>query len=202
MPIMSNLKRRLSNLSLAKKLTLIGVVTTTTTLVIAGAAMMIVVVTYARRDLVSDTAIVADLVAANSVASVAFRDANVANETLRAAGANRHLMSAVIVLPEGTVFARYDRDGRRVPSGDSDHGRGFRRERWHAFVDGGLRLASPIVLGRDEVIGAVMRVSGSRLTIATRDFVSRAGSHGNRANRHSEPAIRQTRGCQRRRRDR
>jgi signal transduction histidine kinase/CheY-like chemotaxis protein len=153
--MMSSIERWFGNLSLTRKLTAIGVVTSTTSMAIACAVIVVAVVTYARQDLVSDTEILADLMAANSSASVAFGDATVATETLHTAGANTHVIAAAIVSPAGEVFARYERGSHPSALADADRAMKFRAERWHAFSSGALRVASPIALGAD-VIGTVI----------------------------------------------
>ncbi len=151
---MSRIRGWFNNLSLARKLTAIGVVMSSATLTIAGVATVGVIISSARQDLVRDAQVLADLIAANSTASVAFADDTAATETLRGTGADDHVISAAIISADGHLFARYSRDAavRAAPAVAQPQ---FRRDRWHSFLDDGLRVGSPIVLG-DEVIGAVV----------------------------------------------
>ena len=51
----------------------------------------------------------ADIVGTNSTAAVAFNDTKAANEILDSLQAKEHIVSAILVLPDGTIFAYYGR---------------------------------------------------------------------------------------------
>src|SRR5947209_15380296 len=73
--MVATIKARLRRLSLARKLTALGVVASTVSLVIASAALIAYDVSSSRERLVRDTEMLADLVSANSTAALAFGDA-------------------------------------------------------------------------------------------------------------------------------
>jgi signal transduction histidine kinase/DNA-binding response OmpR family regulator len=153
--MVATIKARFQHLSLARKLTALGVVASTVSLVIACAVLVAYDTVSSRQRLVRDTAMLADVVGANSTAALAFGDAKAAAETLRAVAVNEHIVIAAILSNDGTVFARYARPGAttsRAPQIDSAIARGGRR--WHAFAAEGLVVTSPIVLDKD-VIGTV-----------------------------------------------
>ncbi len=50
---------------------------------------------------------VADIVGANCTAAITFNDAKAATEILSSLKAKQHIVSAILILPDGSVFARY-----------------------------------------------------------------------------------------------
>jgi signal transduction histidine kinase/DNA-binding response OmpR family regulator len=150
-------KQWFERLSLARKLTAIGVITSTVSLVIACGAVIVHDVSDARADLVRVTSLLGDLMGANSAAALALSDAKAATETLGAAAADTHVISATILSRDGSIFARYDRQPRTQASAPPpvDAARPGHGRPWHAFVDGTLVLTRPIVLDHD-VIGTLV----------------------------------------------
>jgi signal transduction histidine kinase/CheY-like chemotaxis protein len=144
-------------LSLARKLTFIGVVTSVVSLVIAMTVVLAWDLSSARTRLVRDTGMLADVIGSNSTAAIAFGDADAASEIIRALSVNESIVSAAIWTKDGTELARFDRPGtagttRAVPA------RAFEIEanrQWCEFTDGVLLLARRIVLDND-VIGTVV----------------------------------------------
>jgi signal transduction histidine kinase/CheY-like chemotaxis protein len=144
-------------LSLARKLTLIGVVTSIVSLVVAMTALLAWDLSSARTRLVRDTGMLADVIGSNSTAAIVFSDAKAASEIIRALSVNESIESAAIWTKEGTQLARFDRGGtsgtgRKLPA------RAFEVEpdnQWCEFSDGVLLLSRPIVLDND-VIGTVV----------------------------------------------
>jgi len=104
------LRRWLKAMSLAAKLTTIGVVASFVSLVVACVLIMAYDASSSRARLVSDAQLLADVVAANSTATLAFGDATGAHETLSTTSVDRRVVSATILLPSGAVFAEYRRD--------------------------------------------------------------------------------------------
>jgi signal transduction histidine kinase/DNA-binding response OmpR family regulator/HPt (histidine-containing phosphotransfer) domain-containing protein len=99
------------NLSLARKLTTFGVACAAAALLAGGAVSLAFDMVAESRDQVAEIAVIARVTGINSTAAVTFGDANAAGETLSALRANPHIITAAIRLPDGRVFARYDRDG-------------------------------------------------------------------------------------------
>jgi PAS domain S-box-containing protein len=169
MSALHRLKTGFLNLSLAYKLTVIAVATSA----VSVAGMCAVLGWYQssslRTRLVSDSEILADMVAASSTAALAFRDAAGASETLRTVSVNRQIAMAAILLPDGSTLARYDRSlpaaaaaapwllaSPQVP----------RAERWHGFRDGTLALSRQVVLENERLGTVYVEVSLSELNAA------------------------------------
>ncbi len=146
-----------ARLSLARKLTFVGVLTSIVSLVIAMTAVLAWDLSSARTRLVRDTGMLADVIGSNSTAAVAFGDAKAATDTLRALTVNESIVSAAIWAADGNQLARFERvsrpnANRKLPA------RAFDIEphhQWSEFTDGALLLARPIVLD-GEVIGTVV----------------------------------------------
>ncbi len=144
-------------LSLARKLTLIGVVTSIVSLVIAMTVVLAWDLSSARTRLVRDTGMLADVIGSNSTAAIVFSDGKAAAEIIRALSVNESIVSAVIWTKEGTQLARFDRSGKPSPDRVLPAS-AFEVEpdrQWCEFTDGVLVLARPIVLDND-VIGTVV----------------------------------------------
>ncbi len=157
----SNWLRRIvawhGGLSLARKLTLIGVLTSIVSLVIGMTVVLAWDLSSARTRLVRDTGMLADVIGSNSTAAIVFNDGKAASEIIRALSVNESIVSAVIWTKEGSQLARFDRSGKRNPDRilpasafDVEPNR-----QWCEFTDGVLLLARPIVLDND-VIGTVV----------------------------------------------
>ena len=93
--------------SLRWKLTLLLLAPCLVVLVVACLALLGFQVRMFRADFARDIRAAADIVSANSTAAVAFNDARSATETLSSLRANQYIRSAVLILPDGTVFASY-----------------------------------------------------------------------------------------------
>jgi two-component system sensor histidine kinase/response regulator len=141
-------------LSLARKLTAMGILTSATSLVIAAVVLVAYDRVSWRERLLSDTVSLADVVGNNSTAALTFGDAKAANETLRVVAVNGHIISAAILSVDGRVFAHYERSGAALPPPLTDTTTTRTHQPWHAFGTGTLQLTRPILLNR-EVIGTV-----------------------------------------------
>ena len=144
-------------LSLARKLTVLGVLTSAGSLIIAMTAMLAWDLSSARTRLVRDTGTLADVIGSNSTAAVAFGDAKAATEIIRALSVNDSIVSAAIWTKEGTELARFKRSDTSVVHRDLPE-RAFHitpHHQWCEFIAGALLVARPIVLDQ-EVIGTVV----------------------------------------------
>ena len=152
-------KHWLGRLSLTHQLTAIGLVTSAASLVVACAVLIAYDMSSTRERVLGHAEMLAEVVGANSTAALAFGDANAARETLGAVALNPHIASAAVLMSDGTLFVRFDRDQKAASSTldvDLEAARGHRP--WHAFVDGKLALLRPITLDH-ESIGSVFVVS-------------------------------------------
>ena len=146
-----------ATLSLARKLTFLGVLTSVMSLAIAMTAVLAWDLSSARTRLVRDTGMLADVIGSNSTAAVAFGDGKAATDTLRALTVNDSIVSAAVWTKDGNELARFER-ASRVTVKRVLPTRAFDIEphhQWSEFTDGALLLARPIVLD-GEVIGTVV----------------------------------------------
>jgi two-component system, sensor histidine kinase and response regulator len=146
-----------ARLSLARKLTFLGVLTSAVSLVVAMTAVLAWDLSSARTRLVRDTGMLADVIGSNSTAAVAFGDAKAAGEMIRALAVNESIVSAVIWTKDGTQLARFDRTGSpdATPAPPDLAFEIEAADQSGEFKDGVLVLARPIVLDND-VIGTVV----------------------------------------------
>ncbi len=153
---MSIVKRWVRSLSLARKLTAIGVSASAASLIIAGTGLLTFDLVAESRDQIREMETVARVQGMNSTAAVTFGDRKAAQETLAALRSNPHVVTAAIRVPDGAALARFDRDPKRphalLLAGEGSHG----SDGWHRFdlVEGTLTVVQPIVLG-GEAIGTV-----------------------------------------------
>jgi PAS domain S-box-containing protein len=76
-------------------------------LVLAGTALLGFQIKMFRADFARDLNAVANIVGANSTAAIAFNDPKAATEILQSLRAKDSIVSAILILPDGTVFASY-----------------------------------------------------------------------------------------------
>ena len=144
-----------AHLSVVRKLTAIGVLTSTVALILACAVIFAYDLSTSRQRLIRGTGMLADVIAKNSTAVLAFGDAKAAGETLGAVALDPHIVSAEIRSPTGQILARYDRDSPGVATPPVPAALAAQTSQpWHVLVDGSLLLNRPIAIGRD-VLGSV-----------------------------------------------
>jgi PAS domain S-box-containing protein len=101
-----NLRDRFRRLPLGRKLTLLVVVPTAVVQLVAGVALVWFQYAMFRREFERDLRAVARIVGENSTAAIAFDDAAAAGAILQSLRAKPYIVSAALVRPNGTVFAR------------------------------------------------------------------------------------------------
>ncbi len=99
------------NLSIARKLTLIIMVTSSAALLVASFALGIYDSVSFRRDRAEALWLRARIMASNSTAAMTFDDPKTAEEVLAALKADHHIISACIFTADGRRFAKYLSDG-------------------------------------------------------------------------------------------
>jgi len=162
-----------ARLSLARKLTFLGVLTSVMSLVIAMTAVLAWDLSSARTRLVRDTGMLADVIGSNSQAAVAFGDGKAATDTLRALTVNDSIVSAAVWTMDGKELARFDRASRpkvkrTLPA------RAFEvapHQQWSEFTDGALLLARPIVLDGDVILPADGNTISERRRMAVNGLI-------------------------------
>src|SRR5881397_1562980 len=130
---MSKVKWWLDNLSLAGKLTAIGIAASASSLAIAAVVLVAYDRSNSKADILGDTTLLADVVATSSTAALTFGDAKDADEALHAVSVNKHIVSAAILLPDGRVLAHYARPGAASPPPLFADAATVRAP-WHAFT--------------------------------------------------------------------
>ncbi|MDB6127899.1 MAG: sensor signal transduction histidine kinase [Verrucomicrobia bacterium] len=103
--------RRLRDLPISRKLTVIILLTSTLALLLACVSFVTYEQVNFRGDMVRDRAVTANLVGFNCVAALVFDDSASAAQTLLALGEDSHVVAACIYTPQGKVFASYRRPG-------------------------------------------------------------------------------------------
>ncbi|MCC6587768.1 MAG: hypothetical protein IT168_13825 [Bryobacterales bacterium] len=106
--------RRLRDTPIQRKLIVILMITTTGALALAGAGVMLADSYLFYRQLQRDLSTLAEIVADNTTAALAFDDPAAATETLRALRARPHVITACIFDSKGSLFARYARPDASV----------------------------------------------------------------------------------------
>jgi signal transduction histidine kinase/DNA-binding response OmpR family regulator len=150
-----NVKTWFAHLSVARKLTAIGVLTSAAALILACAVFFAYDFSTSRQRLVRQTGMFADVIGRNSTAALAFGDQKAASDILSAIAIDPHIVSAEIRSPAGDAFARYDRDPKaRAAARPNRTGAAQKDQPWYAFSDGLLLLDRPIVMGGD-LLGSV-----------------------------------------------
>ena len=94
-----------------QKLVITTMLTVTVALVVSGLSVVLLDSILFRGYLQRDLSATAKIIADNSTAALAFNDPNSAGETLNALRARAHVVGACIYRMNGTVLARYSRQG-------------------------------------------------------------------------------------------
>jgi two-component system sensor histidine kinase/response regulator len=97
--------------SIRQRLTRIVLVTCAVAISIACLIFAAYDVTEFRRETAADLATVAQMTGANATAALTFTDAKSARETLGSLSAKTHIVEACIYARDGSVFAKYSRNG-------------------------------------------------------------------------------------------
>ena len=137
--------QRFNRLPLAKKLTMITMVTSTLAVVLACVGLGTYELVTFRQALTREATTLAEIVASNSAASLVFDDSSSAQEILKTLAAKRHISAACIFTPEGRVFASFLR--KDVPDACLQ----TRAEDGVVFEDNHLLLFRQIVLDGEKV---------------------------------------------------
>jgi PAS domain S-box-containing protein len=121
--------RRFRDRPIKQKLVIISMATTAAALVLAGLGIVLADSFLFRDHLQKELSTLARIIADDSTAALAFNDPNTAAETLGALRARKHLTSACIFRPDGTVLASYFRHDKSgcPPDAAQDEVR-FRRD--------------------------------------------------------------------------
>jgi two-component system, NtrC family, sensor kinase len=133
------------NIPIRSKVTLVILVTCGASLLVACMALFAFQLLNFQRSFMSDLSALAEIVANNSTAAVAFDDPAAAQEILSALKAKPHIVGASIAKKDGTIFARFGR------SDDASSLQRFPRDNGFVFEGSYLLHAQPIVLDRQPI---------------------------------------------------
>jgi len=137
-------------LSLARKLTVATLLTSTVTLLIACCVLAVDDYSASRARTMQEVQVLADVVGADATTPVAMNDQKAAASTLRALGADGHIISGQLFTKEGRLIASYTRAGASRAAGSADS------SLESAFFDSGtLRVVRMIFLDGQQV-GTIM----------------------------------------------
>jgi signal transduction histidine kinase/ActR/RegA family two-component response regulator/HAMP domain-containing protein len=135
----------LRDLPLRRKLTLVILLTCSGVLLLACGVLATFQIFNFRQNMVRDTTVLADVLAENTRAALAFQDDNAAQQTLRALESEPNVSAACLYSANGNQFATYTRAGATVvfptqPAGDG-----------HQFTPGHLVLFRPVILNQKRI---------------------------------------------------
>jgi hypothetical protein len=145
--------RLFRDMPIKQKLLAIIMSVTAAALLLSGLGIVIADSVLFRSGMQRDISALAQIVADNSTAALAFDDPRTATETLGSLRARPHLVAACIYRPNGTVFATYVRPGASTecpPGNASDE---------MLFTSAGLMVRRPIALDQRR-IGTLVLVVG------------------------------------------
>lgn len=132
--------RPLRDMPIKQKVTVIAMAVAAVALALSGAGYVVADSILYRGSLERDISALAQIVADNSTAALAFDDPAVANQTLASLKAREHLAAACVYRAAGGVFAEYARPGSGAKCSATSGADEVR------FVPAGLRVQRPIVL--------------------------------------------------------
>jgi signal transduction histidine kinase/CheY-like chemotaxis protein len=141
------------DLPIRRKLALLVLSATVMALVLACMGFAIYERAHFRADTVTELTTLADMLGANSAASLAFGDQKTAEEMLSALHADPHVLAACLYDERGTIFAEY----RRADS-PSSFQMPPRHDPGHEFGAGSLALYRNVFLGSEQT-GSIAIVS-------------------------------------------
>jgi PAS domain S-box-containing protein len=140
--------KRLHDLSIARKLTAITMLTVVSALLITCAGLIAYERITFQKAMTRDLSITAKMIGFNSAAGLSFDDADSVAQTLKGLGAQPHIVAACVYDASGRVFATYQRDSTADPL-------------WHARQPDSERFGADVLeLFRDidfagETIGSI-----------------------------------------------
>jgi PAS domain S-box-containing protein len=148
--------RKLRNISIRGKLTLVTMLTSSVVLLLACAAFSIYEVIAFRKAMLLNLTTLAEIVGNNTAAALDFNDAASATETLSALDAEPDIIGACIYTKDGVVFATYDH-----PSDGYTFTPPALQKEGYIFAGRRLLMSRPIV-HKGEMVGSVFLESDMR----------------------------------------
>jgi PAS domain S-box-containing protein len=142
------------DMPIKQKLMAIIMSVATAALLLSGLGIVVADSIIFRASMQRDISALAQIVADNSAAALAFNDPRTATETLASLKARPHLVAACIYRPDGAIFAKYVRAGAVAgcPSGNAQG----KEEDELRFTGTGLIIRRPIALNQARIGTLVM----------------------------------------------
>jgi len=140
--------------TVARKLTTTALMTSGVTLVAACTVFAAYDYLNLRSRLVRDVTMLADILGANSIGALTFKDAAAATDTLRANAINEHITEARLFTADGVLLGTYTRPGISPRPASPATARGAADAATAVFADGRLRVVRPLFLNR-EMVGSI-----------------------------------------------
>ncbi len=136
----------LKNVSIREKLNRIVMLTTSVALLLAALGFFLYDLLAFRNTEVHELASVADIIGANSTASLQFQDTATGRETLETLSIDPRVVSAALYTLEGKIFVSYNRDrNQKVAPPDRP------RETGNFFEKGQILIFRPILLNGKKI---------------------------------------------------
>jgi len=133
------------NLPIRSKLTLLLLVPCVIVLLLAGAGMLWFQSSNFKQDFARDLKAAAQIVAKSITAATAFNDREAAGEMLKTLEVKSHVISAVLVLPNRDIFARYGTDAAAPLPGERPGVRGL------LFEGDKVLVIEPVILEQEQI---------------------------------------------------
>ena len=133
------------DLPINRKLMVVVMAVTTASLLLSGFGIVSADRLLFRQSLERDVAALAEIVADNSTAALAFNDPRIASETLASLRARPHLVAACLFKANGSLFADYLRPASGIvcPETESTEAR--------SFGEGSLKVRRPVKLQQQQI---------------------------------------------------
>jgi len=137
----------LQNAPFRRKLMVVFLLSAGTIAVVTGVGYSVHDFVTFRRALAAEVAMLGDVIASNSTASLAFNSVDDGEQILSALAADRRILAAALYTTEGELFARYPagREAEDFPSTPGQDGQRFEGERLESFqpvLQNGKRLGT------------------------------------------------------------
>ena len=137
--------KRFRNLPIQKKMLLMTLVICGAVLLVAIAALFVFQVLNFRSNFQRDNSTLAAIVANQSTAAMRFKDDTTATEILNSLQAKAAVLSASLVLPDGTILARFGKPETTQTLAS------FPPPKKNSFTDGCLLLTQPVIQKADQL---------------------------------------------------
>ena len=135
----------LDNLPLKRKLTLVILLACSTALLLACSALAAYQLFDSRQITLRNATVLADVIAKNTQAALAFQDENSARQTLMALQAEPGVSAAALYTTSGSLFATYTGTGSNINFPARPAADGYR------FAQGHLTLLRPVLLNNKRI---------------------------------------------------